>query len=391
MAGHKGGSISIFVFIDALGWEIAKDFPFLEGEAVMKRPLGTVFGYSSTCDPTIITGAAPRDHGHFSFFAYDPAQSPFRPLRALSILPRSLTDRGRVRHWISRLVKAAYGYTGYFQLYAVPFRDARLFDYTEKRDIYEEGGINGGQPSVFVLLKRAGIPFFRSDWRKGDARAIADAEAALATGEPRLAYVYLAAMDAVLHQDGSVSSRARDMIRAYDASIRRLLEIARELYGEVRLFAFSDHGMTDITGLCPLMERIDATGLRFGTDYAAVYDSTMARFWFLTPGSEGKIREALAQEPKGRILDEATLHAWGADFPDRRYGELFFLMNPGILLCPSHMGVKPLAGMHGYEPEDPGSVASFFSTVPLADPPKALADLFGLMCREAGLPKEGEA
>ena len=378
-------SVSIFVFIDALGWEIVKEIPFLEGEAVVKRPLGTVFGYSSTCDPTIITGASPRDHGHFSFFVYDPPRSPFRPLGALSLLPKSIVDRGRVRHWISRLVGAAYRYTGYFQLYAIPFDKARLFDYTEKRDIYLEGGINGGQPSVFVLLDRAGIPFFRSDWRKGDARALAGAEAALSSGKPRLAYVYLAAMDAVLHTDGSGSARVRDMIRDYDRSLRRLIETARGSYDEVRLFAFSDHGMTDIVGLCPLMERIESTGLRFGVDYAAVYDSTMARFWFLKPGAERRVREALAGESRGRILDEGTLRAWGIDFPGQRYGELFFLLDPGILLCPSFMGVKPMAGMHGYAPDDAASVASFFSTVPLEAPPRGLADLFGLMGSEAGL------
>jgi hypothetical protein len=378
-------SVSIFVFIDALGWEIVKDIPFLDGEAVVKRPLGTVFGYSSTCDPTIITGAAPRDHGHFSFFVYDPPRSPFRPLGALGLLPKSIVDRGRVRHWISRLVGGAYGYTGYFQLYAIPFDKARLFDYTEKRDIYLEGGINGGQPSVFVLLDRAGIPFFRSDWRKGDARALADAQAALSSGKPRLAYVYLAAMDAVLHADGSGSARARDMIRDYDLSLRRLLETARGSYDEVRLFAFSDHGMTDTVGLCPLMERIESTGLRFGVDYAAVYDSTMARFWFLKPGAEQRVREALAGERRGRILDDGTLRAWGIDFPGKRYGELFFLLDPGVLLCPSFMGAKPMAGMHGYAPDDAGSVASFFSTVPLEAPPHGLADLFGLMSAEAGL------
>lgn len=380
-----GGSVSIFVFIDAFGWELARDSDFLSGELALKKPLGTVFGYSSTCDPTIITGAKPRDHGHFSFFAYDPARSPFRPLGALRVLPKSIADRGRVRHWISRLVGAAYGYTGYFQLYAMPFDKAKYFDYTEKRDIYRERGINGGQPSVFVLMEKAGIPFFRSDWRAGDARAIEDADAALATGRPRIAYVYLAAMDAVLHADGSASARARAMIADYDRSIRRLLATARAHYGEVKLFAFSDHGMTDIIDLCPLMDRIEATGLAFGEDYAAVFDSTMARFWFLREGAQARIREALAAEPKGRVLDDATLRAWGVDFPDRRYGELFFLMNPGVLLCPSHMGKAPLAGMHGFDPADPGSVAAFFSTAPLGEPPVALADLFGLMCREAGL------
>ena len=73
-------SLSIFVFIDALGWRIYRRHQarFLSGELHTREPLGTVFGYSSTCDPTIITGRLPPEHGHFSFFVYDPAHSPFR-------------------------------------------------------------------------------------------------------------------------------------------------------------------------------------------------------------------------------------------------------------------------------------------------------------------------
>ncbi len=379
------GGVSIFVFIDALGWEIVRDGPLLRDLAVVRQPLETVFGYSSTCDPTIITGRPPREHGHFSFFVHDPGHSPFRILKPLRFLPRSLVDRGRVRNAISKIVGRMYGYTGYFQLYSVPFEHIHLFDYTEKRDIYREGGINGGQPSVFVLLERAGIPHFRSDWRKGEAEAVADVRSALDSGRPRLVYLYLAKMDSILHADGTVSPRVDACIAGYDRMLRELLDFARERYDPVRLFVFGDHGMTDITDTCPLMERIASTGLAFGVDYSAVYDSTMARFWFLKPGAEEKIRRALERETKGRILDPGTLADWGVDFPGDRYGQLIFLMNPGVLLCPGFMGSRPIAGMHGFAPDHPGSKASFLSTVPLEPPPRGLADLFGLMKSEAGI------
>lgn len=381
----KGTTLSLFVFIDALGWELIRTRGFLKKEAKTVAPLQTVFGYSSTCDPTIITGAEPRDHGHFSFFVYDPGHSPFRPLRPLSILPRSLADRGRVRNVVSRFVKKAYGYTGYFQLYSVPFKYIHLFDYTEKRDIYLKGGINGGQPSVFVLMDRAGIPYFRSDWHKGETDAVADAKAAIATAKPRMIYLYLAQMDALLHAVGTGSPKIEEKIASYERILESLLDESRKKYDKVRLFVFSDHGMTDIRSSCPLMQIIEATGLVFGEDYAAVYDSTMARFWFLKAGAEEKIRASLGGVSDGRILDDATLAAWGVDFPDKRYGELFFLMNPAVLLCPSFMGVKPLAGMHGFQPDEPGSVASFISTEKLKNQPKRLADLFDLMKSEAGL------
>jgi predicted AlkP superfamily pyrophosphatase or phosphodiesterase len=379
------GTLSLFVFIDAFGWELVRNRSFLEPEARIKKPLETVFGYSCTCDPTIITGVPPREHGHFSFFAYDPVKSPFKPLQALRVLPRSLVDRGRVRNKISQFVQKAYGYTGYFQLYAVPFKYIHLFDYSEKRDIYLEGGINGGQPSVFVLLDKAGIPYFRSDWRKGEKEAVADLSAALAGGRPRLAYLYLAKMDALLHAKGTQAAEVGAMIDGYQDTLRAVLADARKSYDEVRLFVFSDHGMTDIVRSSPLMAEIEATGLVFGRDYAAVYDSTMARFWFLREGSRATIEAILGKSKDGRILDNATLHDWGIDFADRRYGELFFLLHPGVLLCPSFMGTKPLAGMHGYDPGSPGSRASFISTVELEKAPEKLADLFSLMKRESGL------
>ena len=72
-----GKRLTLCVFIDALGWEILQRHSFLDDIVVEKRPLNTVFGYSSTCDPTIITGKMPRDHGHFAFFTYDPENSPF--------------------------------------------------------------------------------------------------------------------------------------------------------------------------------------------------------------------------------------------------------------------------------------------------------------------------
>ncbi|MBI2951474.1 hypothetical protein HYY27_05230, partial [bacterium] len=58
--------LALFVFIDAFGWEILRRRPFLDDLLKVKAPLTTVLGYSSTCDPTILTGRLPREHGHFS-------------------------------------------------------------------------------------------------------------------------------------------------------------------------------------------------------------------------------------------------------------------------------------------------------------------------------------
>jgi len=383
MAGeHK--KLSLFVFIDALGWEIVKQRSLLDDVLTEKRPLDTVFGYSSSCDPTILTGLMPRDHGHLSFFVYAPETSPFRVCRYLDILPHTLTRRGRVRRQMSRLIQRYYGFTGYFQIYNMPFRYLPLFDYSERRDIYQVGGINSGAPTIFDHLRHQQIPFHVSDWRLPEERRIEALEADLEKRpEIQFAYLFLGDIDAVLHSHGTRSPIVDEKVLWYDRRLRRLLDQVDRRYQDLALYMFSDHGMTDIVEDCDLIQRVAGLDLRFGVDYAAVYDSTMARFWFLKKGVRDQVAETLAGEPRGHILTSDELVKYGCDFADSRYGELFFLLDPGVLLCPSFMGEKSLPGMHGFAPEHPDSIAAFLSNRALAEPPGRLDDLYSLMLAEA--------
>ena len=382
--------LTLCVFIDALGWEILQRHSFLDDILVEKGPLDTIFGYSSTCDPTIITGKMPREHGHFAFFAYDPKKSPFGWYKYFALLPKFLMERGRVRAKFSQMMKRVHGFTGYFQLYNMPFKTLHLFNYTEQANIFDPGGINGGQTTLFDELRATKTPFCRPAGFV-ESESIAEAEAAIEAGEVPFVFLFLGRLDALLHEHGTASPVVSKHIAWYEGEVRRLYEKASAHYGEVHLYLFSDHGMTDITEVCDVKGRIEALDLSFGEDYAAAYDSTMARFWFLKPHAREAIVAALEEEPRGRMLRDEELTAYGCDFPGERYGELFFLMNPGVLICPSHMGVKPLAGMHGFAPEDKDSTASFMASVPTNPRPKRLEDLYTLMRRDIAFSEfEGE-
>ena len=69
--------IDIFVFADALGWEIASRRGFAGDLLPVRNRCETLLGYSSTCDPTILTGTLPFEHGHFSFFAHRPMSAEY--------------------------------------------------------------------------------------------------------------------------------------------------------------------------------------------------------------------------------------------------------------------------------------------------------------------------
>tara|TARA_R110001592_G_scaffold86582_7_gene255623 strand:- start:619 stop:1803 length:1185 start_codon:yes stop_codon:yes gene_type:complete len=370
--------LTLCVFVDALGWEVLQRHSFLEKIAVEKRALNTVFGYSSTCDPTILTGKLPREHGHFAFFAYDPENSPFKRYRIFGLLPKSIMNRGRVRGRFSRIMKRVHGFTGYFQLYNMHFDKIHLFNYTEQKNIFEQGGINGGQTTLFDYLRDNQIPYCRPEGYN-EPESVAEMGAAIREGAIQFGYLFLGRLDALLHQYGTGAQEVSDHIAWYDREITKLYALACEHYDEVELFLFSDHGMTDITEVCDVMGRIEGLGLTFGEDYAAAYDSTMARFWFLKDGVRAIVEAALKEEPLGHIMGDEELAEYGCDFPGDTYGELFFLMKPGVLICPSHMGVKPLAGMHGFAPGDKDSTASFVSNIKLSKAPDGLDDLYDVM------------
>ena len=48
--------LAMYVFIDALGWEIYERYGFLKEMALNERKLRTTFGFSSAADPSILSG-----------------------------------------------------------------------------------------------------------------------------------------------------------------------------------------------------------------------------------------------------------------------------------------------------------------------------------------------
>jgi hypothetical protein len=372
--------LRLYVFADALGWKLAQRRNFLADLLPHRGEVETLLGYSCTCDPTILTGVEPDEHGHFSFFVYDPKHSPFGWAKPLGWLPDALAAHHRVRNRVSRWAGARLGYTGYFQLYSVPFSRLPALDYTEKRDLYEPGGIIGGQETIFAKWNRAKLPWARSDWRLGDADNVAHLRSEIAKGEIRAAYLFTAGLDATMHRWGTDHPEVDAAFNRFENWLRTIWEEAHRHYGDVEMHVFSDHGMADTKQASRMMPEFEQLGLKYGRDYAAVWDSTMARFWF--PGGPAVRRTVetwLQGRPEGRILDEAYLRRCRVFFPNCRYGELFFLLQSGTILAPSYMNRGFVRGMHGYAPEAPDSSACLLSTHAPSRPVKRLSDLNSLL------------
>lgn len=379
--------LPLFVFVDACGWEIIRNDPFAQQLAPQRKKLASVFGYSSTCVPSILSGRWPDEHRNWSYFVYDPRNSPFKSLRALRWLPNALTSRRIFRRWLSKFVKVQLSFRGYFDLYNIPFKYISLYDFTEKKSPLQPRGMNRG-PNIFDFLAEKQIRYHVSAPENPEPANLEALITDIAKEELDFAFLYWPGLDGLLHMVGNQSPEVPAKLRVYEQWIERLMATAKQHYAEVRLYIFSDHGMANCDVLLDLKAKIEPLPLRFGEDYVVVYDSTMARFWFFNDRARNEITRCLQQVPEGRFVPDAELQQLRTLFADRYFGELIFLVKEGVLIVPSHMGERPIRGMHGYHPTDPQSYAMLCTNQPhIPDDVVAIPDIYKLMTRDAELAK----
>lgn len=375
--------LPLFIFVDACGWEIIRNDPFAQQFAPTRKRLNSVFGYSSACVPSILSGRWPDEHRNWCYFVYDPKNSPFKSLKPLQWLPTAITSRRIFRRWLSKFVKAQLSFRGYFDLYNIPFKHISLYDFSEKKSPLQPHGMNRG-PNIFDFLEQKKIAYHVSAPEEPEE---ANRDALIRDIQAEridFAFLYWAGLDGLLHRVGNQSPEVPAKLREYEKWIQNILTVAQRHYSEIQLYVFSDHGMANCDELLNLKALIEPLPLRFGEDYAVVYDSTMARFWFFNDRARQQITSALEQVPQGRILPEGELKELRAWFPDNYFGELIFLVKEGVLILPSHMGERPIRGMHGYHPSDPQSYAMLCSNqAGIPDEIGAIPDVYKLMTRGA--------
>lgn len=361
----------VVLLVDALGWELASGARGFAAPLAERRRLETILGFSSGALPTLFTGRPPAEHGRWLMYRRASGATPFAGFGALAWLPRRVRQSLRMSRWLTRVV-AARGVRGYFHLYDVPRALLERFDLPEREDIFRPGGLPGG--SLWDTLERRGVAWRGWNWRSPEAENFAALEDRLAHGNERLLFCYTADLDALLHREGSKGAGVRERLSRYDALVGRLLAAAHARGDRLWIYLLSDHGMVDVTGHCDVMGALEGLAVRWPRDYTAFFDSTMARFWWHTPGAREQVVERLSAHPGGRWLAPGELRRAAAP-DDPRWGEDVFLVDPGQLLVPSFMGRGPLAAMHGYDPAHPDMAALLWSNRPIPEPVRHLTDV----------------
>lgn len=377
-------TVHIFVLIDALGWEYIKDREFLKDLLPYRRALRTVLGFSSGAIPTILTGAWPTVTGHWNLFYYDPEGSPFRWLRYFSFVPEVILNHRITSKILQQMGRHLLGLGPLFDCFVQP-TELSWFNWVERKNIYASGGISGAK-SIFDHLEQEKIPHRIYTYHVAkDAEIFEIAERDIRANAGRFYFVYLSEMDMFLHTHCTHETILDDRLAWYEQRLRNLYDCAKSVDPNAMLTILSDHGMTPVRNRYDLVQEVKAAGYRLRKDYLAVYDSTMARFWFFNEAARMDITALLESTACGRVLADSELKSMGVFFEDRRFGEVVFLLDPGWIFTKSDFNGPQWnpSGMHGYDPSDRYSDAIFLSTHEPLNDVQTIADVYDCMLRAA--------
>jgi predicted AlkP superfamily pyrophosphatase or phosphodiesterase len=201
------------------------------------------------------------------------------------------------------------------------------------------------------------------------------------SGAARFYFLYLSELDMVLHHHAEPGGPVEARLQWYAEGLGAIFASARARDPHATLVVTSDHGMAAVRDRFDLVAEIESLGYSMPEDYLAVYDSTMARYWFFHSRAREAVESRLRSLSCGRVLSDAELESLGILFDDRRFGQTIFLLNPGCLIAKSDFngtGWRP-SGMHGYHPDDPYSDAVFLSNRQFASNPQTITDVYRCM------------
>jgi predicted AlkP superfamily pyrophosphatase or phosphodiesterase len=263
-------------------------------------------------------------------------------------------------------------------------------------EVYHEGAL--GVESIFDVMRAEDIEFEYLVYPDVSTDAGLTERLVSEVKKPSPKDVYLGqfiSSDRDVHKTG-VNSTERveitEKIDKYIDIIRTACEKHLDIYN---ICIIGDHGMMDVKTYVDIYAKLtdysDRKGLSMGEDFLLFLDSTLARFWFFTDEAKELLSQFVENDLSklGEVINEDR--ATQKRLPDdRRYGDLIWEANPGVLIYPDYFHrAEKYNAMHGYDSEVPemkgfalayGTEApeSTSSDVDLIDICPTLCDLIGI-------------
>lgn len=360
---------TVLILIDACRWDYIDqtNTPFLYSLSTKNIYVKRIKPSAGFCERTeIFTGMRPIQSKNFTALGYAPEISFYRKykrmLKVLSFVEKSIITNNalfrKILNILFRILRAD------FQPYQIPLELLKYFDLTEdKLDHYEEQAFVS--ESIFDIMKKKNKKYFYDTFTslkmhknkinsdQGRINLLLDN----ISSNIDLYLLYLADSDTYGHLYGPNSSKMKNAMAEMDKKLKNLIKAFTKKKKDTKFIVLGDHGMLEVNKYLDLIKIIkENTSLKINKDFIVFLDSTIARFWCFNEKSKIEIKELLSHEPflkYGTIIDKQIAKEFNIPYKDKRYGDIIWWANPGVLIFPDYFHkYKRYKGMHGYNPKD---------------------------------------
>lgn len=271
-------------------------------------------------DPTLFTGLSPHEHKVWQLrlkLGYD-----FNKKFACDYLPDIVTTTSQC---------FIHMYTGSFNLASIPDWRRRRFEILkiryDKKELKRFLKINGFN-TFFNMIGESNCNYiYNTKLNKLD-----QVSPRLFHKNLRFELIETHALDTLEHWFLDDEER---MIDSYN----KIDQFARFLHSEcksrgITLMILADHGMELVKNSVDIMKKIDELGIR-NNEITYYVEASKARFWFHSDSAKEKMLNYLSKNPEGVLLSYKDMHKFNVKFEDDRYGEYYFVLNPGTIFFPN--------------------------------------------------------
>jgi hypothetical protein len=185
----------------------------------------------------------------------------------------------------------------------------------------------------------------------------------------RLEMTHIHAVDTLAHWNLDDNEKMTFAYKRFDDFVGSLHSLC--IKNGATLLILSDHGQEVIKGSFNIIEKIQEFGIK-DNEITYYIEAPKARFWFHTDTAREKLLNYLSGVRNGTLLRYDDLYKYNVRFENDRYGEYYFILNPGYVFFPNdyyhplgnlYLGVtsrpqrsrlkSPVyRGYHGYLPEN---------------------------------------
>jgi len=347
---------TVFVLVDALKslYLTEDNMPFLYGLSKKGQYIKQVIPCAGFCERSeIFSGLDGFDTGNFTAIGYLPENSPYRndylTLRLFEII-RTFNERLYQRLFQSWRIHSKKRLNNY----RIPPASLRNFALTEDgikriiphRDIFNVLTENGMTYTLDGFTSLADLG------RRTELSVSALAQREIEKGTDFIP-LYIGETDSIGHHYGDDIESIRPTLKKVDQQLKSIYEKASA--SNYSFCVLGDHGMVPVKNKIDVISLIQGTGLRLHKDYEAFYDSTMARFWFISSEAKQIITSILKQLCHlGILVDEENFFDYRLPLDIKGesgrpiYGDIVWCANPGVLISPDYFHTSSDNGMHGY-------------------------------------------